>query len=67
MDWAKCYDRLPLELFQLIAEELEMPTALVGPMLSMYRAERAIHHEYGIGKFRVPVCGLPPGCPGAVD
>ena len=65
LDWAKCYDTMPLVLLRRVAERVGMPAALSEPMLAAYAQPRAVSLAGAVAEEDVPVCGLAPGCPRA--
>jgi hypothetical protein len=67
LDWSKCYDHLILDLLETVGRRVQIPPALLGPMLAAYRQPRAVLLAGALGKERRPTAGLAPGCPRATD
>ena len=67
VDFSKCYDGVRLPLLRRALAASAWPVALVGPLLAAYGAPRSLRVGGALGEPWEPACGIPAGCPLAVD
>ena len=60
LDWSKCYDHLILDLLDTVGQRVEIPPALLRPMMAAYRQPRAVLLAGALAAERRPTAGLAP-------
>eukprot|EP00972_Heterocapsa_arctica_P006624 968757-Heterocapsa_arctica.AAC.2 len=60
-DWSKCYDRLPLDILRVVADDAGIPKAMSGPMIRAYGQPCRIGFDSLIGEEKRPSCGRAQG------
>lgn len=67
LDLAKAYEKVDISLLAAACETVGMPKSIFGPALSMYSAPRRVKVGGACSHTVIPRCGLPAGCPLAVQ
>ena len=66
VDMAKCYDSVRHPVLRRTLVAAGWPAAILGPLLGAYAFRRRLRIGDAVGRFTVPVTGIPAGCPLAV-
>ncbi len=67
LDLSKAYERIHLDLMQAACIKCGVPQCIWDPMIRMYRAPRRVRVGEAWSRQVVPRCGIPAGCPMAVQ
>eukprot|EP00971_Amphidinium_carterae_P010407 205460-Amphidinium_carterae.1 len=67
LDCSKCYERVPLRVFEEFAIESGYPLYALNVALNMYSGAKRILVQGAISEGVTATCGLPPGCGHVVD
>ena len=65
VDESKSYDGIRLDLLEFLLAGSGMPPEVWRPMLDMASAPRRLKVMSAVGEWRIPTCGMIPGCPAA--
>ena len=67
VDFRKAYDTVRLALMARVLRAAGWPECIVGPVMSAYYGPRRLRVAGALGPAWDPLCGIPAGCPLAVD
>eukprot|EP00971_Amphidinium_carterae_P147075 2914489-Amphidinium_carterae.1 len=67
LDCSKCYERVPLSMFEVFAIESGCPLHVLNVAFNTYNCTRRILVQGGVREGVTATCGLPPGRRHAVD
>jgi hypothetical protein len=67
VDFRKAYDSVRLGLVRRALAAAGWPAAVLGPLVAAYEAPRRLRAAGAMGPMWTPTCGIPAGCPLAVD